>query len=310
VETRFDLLAKAAAGAIPWGAALRQFASWPRGPTRDRGAAFDRLAKALAEEVPRREALRRVSVGLTATLLASLGLERAWGQGNSTCAHWCRDNFPPGPARGACTSQAARGGGPCYACGPAGDNRGLCPGNGQGGVCCTGGKECVNGVCQCPLVKAECSGVCVDTATDPHNCGQCGQICGADEQCCSGVCADDTDSHPFRCGPTCQRCDLPREGCCSGVCTDIRNNQNCGACGLQCAPGETCTTEPVTGASSTCVVGFFCGGTFCCAGETCVAGSGCLNANGTLYTCDCPWLCDEFGLSSGSGSPSGGGRRR
>src|SRR5262245_8491588 len=43
--------------------------------------AVDELAKALAEDVSRREALRRVGSVLAGALLAATGLGSAWGQG-------------------------------------------------------------------------------------------------------------------------------------------------------------------------------------------------------------------------------------
>jgi hypothetical protein len=214
---------------------------------------FDRLAKTLAEEVPRREAIRRLGGGLAGALLASLGLERAWGQGNSVCAGWCVANFPPGPARDTCKSSAAHGGGPCYDCGPAGDNRGLCPGGGQGGVCCAVGAPCCNGACcvvgqtccpspsgtpycttlgsnsdcafcgdVCPPEQPTCCGTtCVNTATDLNNCGACGNVClgGQLPACCAGGCTD-LATDDFNCGFCGHRCDPAHsEVCTGGVCT-------------------------------------------------------------------------------------------
>jgi len=66
---------------------------------------------------------------------------------NAICAHWCKDALPPGQDRGHCISDAASGdGGPCYQCGPRGDNSDVC-----GGVCCDTGGICVNEECvYCP----------------------------------------------------------------------------------------------------------------------------------------------------------------
>jgi nucleoside phosphorylase len=67
------------------------------------------------------------------------------GGGNSQCAQWCVDNFPqPGND---CTSLAAKGGGPCYDCGPAAPQ---------------------------PPTKILCNGVCV--AISNENCGTCGKV--------------------------------------------------------------------------------------------------------------------------------------
>jgi hypothetical protein len=48
----------------------------------DAADAFDQLTRAVAEELPRREVLRRLGGGLAGVLLASLGLGPAWGSGS------------------------------------------------------------------------------------------------------------------------------------------------------------------------------------------------------------------------------------
>jgi hypothetical protein len=77
---------------------------------------FDELAKAVAGGISRREALRRVGAGLAATLLASLGLETAWGGGTCsgvTCARnqLCMNGVCHtvcGPGRRACLTAGYR----------------------------------------------------------------------------------------------------------------------------------------------------------------------------------------------------------
>lgn len=109
---------------------------------------FDELAKDLARGVSRREALRRLGGGMAGAMLASLGVGRAWGQGNSDCAHFCDSVYPPGRQRGECKSDAAHGQGICQQCGPAAP-----PGHGPlcgtfgNPVCCDSGQLCVNGLC-------------------------------------------------------------------------------------------------------------------------------------------------------------------
>ena len=58
---------------------------------------------------------------------------------------------------------------------------------------------------RCPDGKTRCSGVCVDTRTDPRNCGSCGNDCNDDEVCRNGDCVkqrctvcDDDDECPFQ----------------------------------------------------------------------------------------------------------------
>lgn len=80
--------------------------------------------------------------------------------GNSQCAQWCAQNFVhPGNK---CTSDAAKGTGPCYECGPA---RSV---------------EALN--------IQLCNEVCTNVFTDVHNCGSCGISCSADQTCQVGVC--------------------------------------------------------------------------------------------------------------------------
>ncbi len=47
-------------------------------------------------------------------------------------------------------------------------------------------------VCEAPTV--DCRGLCVDTASDPDNCGACSRVC-ASGVCTSGVCAGDLRGH-------------------------------------------------------------------------------------------------------------------
>jgi hypothetical protein len=79
---------------------------------------------------------------------------------------------------------------------------------------------CDGGVCVCDLGFTECAaGTCVDTQSDPQNCGTCGNACGIDQHCDGGVCV----------------CDLGFTECAAGTCVDLDNDDsNCGACGNQC----------------------------------------------------------------------------
>jgi len=88
------------------------------------------------------------------------------------------------------------------------------------------GEVCIGGVCQCPAdFPTTCgSGYCVNTFSDPFNCGGCGVRCDSGI-CSGGVCAV-----------------LCAEGSmdCGGFCADIANDPfNCGGCGIAC-PGTAC----------------------------------------------------------------------
>ena len=79
------------------------------------GTRFDDLTKTLANATSRRTFFKLLGGGVAGGALAAVGLRssRAAAEGNSACVAVCEAMFPPGPARGACVSQGARGVGPC-----------------------------------------------------------------------------------------------------------------------------------------------------------------------------------------------------
>lgn len=79
----------------------------------------------------------------------------------------------------------------------------------------------------CSSGQTDCSGACVDVASDARHCGACGNACGADQACSNGMCVLDCVSGQTNC---------------SGACIDTNKDYaNCGACGNACAAGEVCS---------------------------------------------------------------------
>jgi hypothetical protein len=78
----------------------------------------------------------------------------------------------------------------------------------------------------CALYESSCSGACVATASDPHNCGACGVSCNGGQVCNAGHCGGSCDSGYTACGASC-----------ADVTTD---SANCGSCGNACGAGTGC----------------------------------------------------------------------
>lgn len=119
----------------------------------------------------------------------------------------------------------------------------------------------------CPLGKALCAGVCVDTNTDARHCGTCDSACDADFGLCqAGVCGCSAGlfaceanecvnllTDPNNCGSCSQACSAG-QACAQGECTcalghlecesacvdPLSDAANCGGCGMACAPTELC----------------------------------------------------------------------
>jgi hypothetical protein len=162
---------------------------------------FDRLAKTLADGASRRDVLRRLGGGLATALLASLGLNGAWGQAPA-CITYC--SAFTGRKKQNCLAA-------CEACG--GDTKRLCPSKTSDNVACCG-----------PETPDCCNGTCTNLQTDSAHCGSCETFCGFFQACCSGHC-----------------CPGELDKCCDGVCRDVQNDpQNCGTCGNVCASGVCC----------------------------------------------------------------------
>jgi hypothetical protein len=141
------------------------------------------------------------------------------------------------------------------------------------GHACTGQHavwSCTSGACvvnQCLTGWADCNGIAADgceiNVASGATCGGCGTSCGL-QTCCSGFCADTTDdiSNCGACGHACSgrhaawscssgacvvnQCNLgwadcngaAADGCEANLAADA---SNCGACGVVCASGTSCT---------------------------------------------------------------------
>lgn len=113
----------------------------------------------------------------------------------------------------------------------------------------------------CPGGLVWCQDGCVNTNTDPFNCGRCNHACG-DQVCCNGKCIDAT-ADSSNCGVCGNRCPSGYI-CCSDTCKDYGNDaNNCGGCNVVCPPGATCC------AGKCCAS--------CCAGQCCPAGATCVS---------------------------------
>ena len=112
-------------------------------------------------------------------------------------------------------------------------------------VTCVATQVCSAGVCglSCVGGSTKCSGLCINTANDPANCGSCGNACLNGQVCSAGVC-----------GLSC----VGGSTKCSGACVDTKiDPANCGNCGAACSfsnAGAFCS-------SSACGLGA-CNGSF------------------------------------------------
>ena len=75
-----------------------------------------------------------------------------------------------------------------------------------------------------PCTHTECGDSCVDTSSDPNNCGRCGNVC--------------TGETPFCQNGQCAGCSSGLTLCGWGYCADLATDTaNCGACGSNCFGG-------------------------------------------------------------------------
>jgi hypothetical protein len=192
---------------------------------------FDQLAKDLARGVTRREALRRLCGGLATATLASLGMGKAWSQSGTitTCATFCASIFPPGRDRVKCVSDASKGQGICFECGPAApiEQQGRFCQTSSGPVCCASGEVCRGSFCVPNLSACSNPGTC----TSPLLCFDQNGI-----QC---QCTNTVDLGPF-----CLR--LPAGTTCSQL-VDCNTSKDCpdlNACAVDFCCGRKVCVPP------------------------------------------------------------------
>ena len=131
-----------------------------------------------------------------------------------------------------------------------------------------------------------CTGYCVNTNTDPSDCGACATVCPSQQACVNGACVPGGVGTPCTSGSSCASgfcvggvCTACASGqtSCSNVCVNTQNNlSNCGACGNACPNGQTCT-------SGTCATIQQPAGSACSANNQCL--SSICGVNGTGNCC-------------------------
>ncbi len=90
---------------------------------------------------------------------------------------------------------------------------------------------------QCLMGQTACNGICLDTKTDPKNCGACGTVCTGCQQCAGGACT----------------CPL-YQSLCNGKCIPTSSDpDNCGACGKTCTVSEVCSGSKCVSVASGCI---------------------------------------------------------
>ena len=125
-----------------------------------------------------------------------------------------------------------------------------------------------------------CGTQCTNLATDPANCGSCGNTCNG------GTCGTGTAG----------RCSCPvGKALCNGTCVDLTSDElNCGNCNVGCSDGGTCTNS-----ACTCPVGQRACGGRCIdvsgdnvncgnCGVVCASGRSCANGS-----CPAPLTCQS-----------------
>jgi len=142
--------------------------------------------------------------------------------------------------------------------------------------------------------EACCAGACIDTTSDPNNCGSCGNVCTTTDPNATGATCDGNG----QCEPI---CNAPLTAC-GGQCVDTNTDaNNCGGCGGQCpASGDVCAQGVCEDPPLSCAQAD--NGFGCCVGnslyycvanaitlQACAGGTVCgWNATANYYDCVAP----------------------
>jgi hypothetical protein len=128
----------------------------------------------------------------------------------------------------------------------------------------------------CPTPQTLCGTYCVNTNSDPSDCGACGTVCPSGQACVSAACAPGGTGTPCTTNANCASgfcvaglCSACASGQtqCSNVCVNTQNNlNNCGACGNACPSSPANGTEVCT--SGSC--GVTCNSSYTNCGGQCV----------------------------------------
>lgn len=200
-----------------------------------------------------------------AALSAAIAIVGCRGLAGVEDAYLIDDAGTAGASQGGSAGQAGAAGGGQG--GTAGEGQGGAAGGGQGGEAGQAGMAGQAGAPGCKPPEQDCGGVCVNTNTDPKNCGKCGNVCSVPgDYCIQGICSPcmdpsqvcgdqcvDTYSDRLHCGfcnnacPNNSVCEAgscnPCPGgwvVCNNTCADLqKDNANCGWCQHNCQ-GKNC----------------------------------------------------------------------
>ncbi|MDF2696874.1 MAG: Tryptophan synthase alpha chain, partial [Labilithrix sp.] len=118
---------------------------------------------------------------------------------------------------------------------------------------CAPGVTCRQGNCGCPTGMIECNDQCIDPSSNNNHCGSCGNKCfppdgvapppHAEFGCLAGDCGklrciDEHIAAWFDCNGDLEAPNS--DGCEVDIGTQARDPNNCGGCGITCAPDQLC----------------------------------------------------------------------